>query len=163
VKTCGVFRKRHTNNVVEIQRDAVDVADALCEFLKRYFDSRNHEIDDGEVAEAVCYWKDMKMLPHVINLLSKRNIRASVRFTQLRDSSSDREELEHQLHFEVQRLKESPVCWRAAGDGVYPVVAELENVYYYTVALITPDGPMRHYENKRIVGGDDLGGVNMRL
>jgi hypothetical protein len=34
-------------------------------------DSRNHEIDEGDVAEEVCYWKDMKMLPHAINLLEE--------------------------------------------------------------------------------------------
>jgi hypothetical protein len=49
------------------------------------------------------------MLPHAINLLSKREIRASVRFTQLRESSTDRKELARQLHSEVLRLKESAV------------------------------------------------------
>ena len=42
-----------------------------------------YELDDGDVAEEVCYWKDMTLVPHLLNLLGKRGIRASVRFAQL--------------------------------------------------------------------------------
>lgn len=66
-----------------------------------------YELDDGDAAEEVCYWKDMTLVPHLINLLSKRHIRASIRFTQLRDGSADRKELARQLHGEVLRLRES--------------------------------------------------------
>jgi len=57
------------------------------------------------VSEEVCYWKDMTLVPHLVNLLSKRTIRASVRFTQLREGSTNRKELARQLHSEVLRLK----------------------------------------------------------
>jgi 1-acyl-sn-glycerol-3-phosphate acyltransferase len=67
----------------------------------------HYEIDDGDVREEVCYWKDMILVPHLINLLSKRTIYAEVRFTQLREASSDRKELAKQLHSEILRLKES--------------------------------------------------------
>lgn len=67
-----------------------------------------YQIDDGDVGEEVCYWKDMVLVPHLINLLSKRTIRASVRFTQLREGSTDRKELARQLHSEILRLKEAP-------------------------------------------------------
>ena len=60
------------------------------------------------MGEEVCYWKDMTLVPHLINLLSKRTIRAYVRFTQLRESSTDRKELAKQLHSEILRLKEAP-------------------------------------------------------
>lgn len=66
-----------------------------------------YELSDGDVSEEVCYWKDMTLLPHLINLLSKRAIRASVRFTELRRSSTNRKELARQLHSEVLRLKEA--------------------------------------------------------
>jgi len=66
-----------------------------------------YELDDGDVSEEVCYWKDMTLVPHLVNLLSKRTVRASVRFTQLREGSTDRKELARQLHSEVLRLKES--------------------------------------------------------
>jgi 1-acyl-sn-glycerol-3-phosphate acyltransferase len=67
-----------------------------------------YQLEDGDVGEEICYWKDMTLVPHLINLLSKRTIRASVRFTQLRESSTDRKELARQLHSEILRLKEAP-------------------------------------------------------
>ena len=66
-----------------------------------------YELDDGDVSEEVCYWKDMTLVPHLINLLAKRNIRATVRFTQLREGSTNRKELARLLHSEVLRLKEA--------------------------------------------------------
>ena len=68
-----------------------------------------YEIEDGDVGEEVCYWKDMTLVPHLINLFSKRTLHASVRFTQLRAGSTDRKELAKQLHSEILRLKEAPV------------------------------------------------------
>jgi lyso-ornithine lipid O-acyltransferase len=68
-----------------------------------------YQLEDGDVGEEICYWKDMTLVPHLINLLSKRTIRASVRFTQLREGSTDRKALARQLHSEILRLKEAPV------------------------------------------------------
>ena len=68
-----------------------------------------YEIEDGDVSEEVCYWKDTHtLLPHLVNLFSKRTVHATVRFTQLREGSTDRKELAKQLHSEILRLKESP-------------------------------------------------------
>jgi 1-acyl-sn-glycerol-3-phosphate acyltransferase len=67
-----------------------------------------YKIDDGDVGEEICYWKDMTLVPHLINLLSKKKIYASVRFTQIREGSPDRKELARQLHSEILRLKEAP-------------------------------------------------------
>jgi 1-acyl-sn-glycerol-3-phosphate acyltransferase len=67
-----------------------------------------YQIEDGDVSEEVCYWKDMTLLPHLINLFSKRTIHATVRFKQLREGSTDRKELAKQLHSEILRLKEAP-------------------------------------------------------
>jgi len=66
-----------------------------------------YEITDGVVSEEVCYWRDMTLMPHLINLLSKQAIRATVSFTELRYGSTNRKELARQLHSEVLRLKES--------------------------------------------------------
>ena len=67
----------------------------------RYFLAR------GSVADEVCYWRDMTLLPHLLNLLGKRGLAARLCFTELRQVSSDRKHLERQLHSEVVRLKES--------------------------------------------------------
>jgi 1-acyl-sn-glycerol-3-phosphate acyltransferase len=67
-----------------------------------------YELDGGDVAEEVCYWKDMTLVPHLVNLLSKRGLRAGVRFAQLRAGGANRKELARQLHDEVVRLKDCP-------------------------------------------------------
>jgi 1-acyl-sn-glycerol-3-phosphate acyltransferase len=65
-----------------------------------------YQIEDGDVSEEVCYWKDTHTLfPHLINLFSKRKISATVRFNQMREGSTDRKELAKQLHSEILRLK----------------------------------------------------------
>ena len=64
-----------------------------------------YELGDGDVSEEVCYWKDMTLVPHLINLCSKRAVQASVHFSQLREGSADRKQLARQLHAEVLRMK----------------------------------------------------------
>ncbi len=63
-----------------------------------------YELDDGDVTEEVCYWKDMTFLPHLLNLLGKRRIRATVRFVAVMEHAADRKALARQLHTEVLRL-----------------------------------------------------------
>lgn len=63
-----------------------------------------YELDDGDVGEEVCYWKDMTLVPHLVNLTSKRVVRATVRFAPVRDASHDRKKLAEQLRAVVTRL-----------------------------------------------------------
>ncbi len=65
----------------------------------------HYELDDGDAVDEVCYWRDMTLLPHLLNLLSKRGVRAAVRFAPVQNGSTDRKELARQLHSEVVRLK----------------------------------------------------------
>jgi 1-acyl-sn-glycerol-3-phosphate acyltransferase len=64
-----------------------------------------YKLSDGNVSEEVCYWKDMMLLPHLINLCSKDAIQASVHFSPLRGGHVDRKQLAIQLHAEVLRMK----------------------------------------------------------
>jgi 1-acyl-sn-glycerol-3-phosphate acyltransferase len=64
-----------------------------------------YRLQDGNVGEEVCYWKDMTFVPHLINLLSKRRIEVLVRFSELRQGAADRKALARQLHSEVLKLK----------------------------------------------------------
>ncbi len=64
-----------------------------------------YELGDGDASEEVCYWKDMTLLPHLINLFSKREVRASLCFRTLRETSSDRKQLARELHAEILRMK----------------------------------------------------------
>jgi len=68
-----------------------------------------YELADGDVAEEICYWKDMTFAPHLLNLLGQRAIRATVRFAPWHGDRADRKELARQLHAEVMRLRETPV------------------------------------------------------
>lgn len=62
---------------------------------------------DGRPAEGACYWGEMTLIPHLINLMSKRCINATVAFTKYRRPVGSRKELARHLHLEVQRLKDS--------------------------------------------------------
>ena len=64
-----------------------------------------YELGDGDVSEEVCYWKDMTLVPHLVNLCSKRTVQASVHFNHLREGNADRKQLALQLHAEVLRMK----------------------------------------------------------
>lgn len=64
-----------------------------------------YELGDGDVSEEVCYWKDMTLVPHLINLCSKRAVRASVQLNALREGGTDRKQLARRLHAEVLRMK----------------------------------------------------------
>lgn len=64
-----------------------------------------YELEDGNVGEEVCYWKDMTFAPHVVNLLSKKRIRAQLKFSGLSERSKERKGLARQLHAKVAALK----------------------------------------------------------
>jgi lyso-ornithine lipid O-acyltransferase len=66
-----------------------------------------YEIADGDVSEEVCYWKDMTLVPHLINLCSKRAVQASVHFHHLHEGNADRKQLARRLHAEVLRMKQA--------------------------------------------------------
>ncbi len=63
----------------------------------------------GDVGREVCYWGDMTLAPHLLNLLSLRRVRATARFLPIEGRAPDRKELARQLHAEVVRLKKSQV------------------------------------------------------
>jgi 1-acyl-sn-glycerol-3-phosphate acyltransferase len=68
-----------------------------------------YQLDDGDVTEEVCYWKDMTLVPHLINLCSKRAVQASVHFNHLHEGNADRKQLARQLHAEVLRMKHAVI------------------------------------------------------
>jgi 1-acyl-sn-glycerol-3-phosphate acyltransferase len=60
---------------------------------------------DGDVAEEVCYWKDMTLGPHLVNLLGKKSVGARLSFARVEDRATDRKELARQLHSRVLGMK----------------------------------------------------------
>jgi 1-acyl-sn-glycerol-3-phosphate acyltransferase len=67
----------------------------------------SYALDDGKAAEEVCYWGDMTLFPHLLNLLTKREIRVAVAFGEPHVHDADRKELARRLHAEVLALKNS--------------------------------------------------------
>ena len=64
-----------------------------------------YEVSDGDVAEDVCYWRDMTFFPHLVNLLSKRSVQAWVRFEPQPPMRLNRKELALKLQGDILRLK----------------------------------------------------------
>jgi 1-acyl-sn-glycerol-3-phosphate acyltransferase len=65
----------------------------------------DYEIQDGNVGQEVCYWGDMTLVPHLINLLSKRKIAARLNFSDLTGHASDRKELARQLRSRILSMR----------------------------------------------------------
>jgi 1-acyl-sn-glycerol-3-phosphate acyltransferase len=63
-----------------------------------------YELADGDVGEEVCYWKDMTLLPHLLNLMSKQSLRARIQFAPSPTVTDDRKELARRLHAEVAAM-----------------------------------------------------------
>ena len=68
----------------------------------------HYELDDGDARNDVCYWGDHSFFPHMLHLLGKRRVRASVRFGTFQGTTDDRKELAKQLREAVLQLKEKP-------------------------------------------------------
>jgi len=66
-----------------------------------------YSLHDGSVADEVCYWRDMTLLPHLLNLIGKRGLEARLSFAEPKQPSTDRKQLARRLHSEVVRLKEA--------------------------------------------------------
>lgn len=66
----------------------------------------HYTLSDGDVSEEVCYWKDMTLLPHLINLCSKRGVQACVQFHYEAARSTDRKQLALQLHAELTHMQQ---------------------------------------------------------
>ena len=67
----------------------------------------SYSLTEGDPAADVCYWGDHVFFPHLLNLLSKPTVQASVRFSLVKNPAADRKELAAQLHGEVRALQNS--------------------------------------------------------
>jgi 1-acyl-sn-glycerol-3-phosphate acyltransferase len=65
----------------------------------------HYELDDGDASTEVCYWGDHTFLPHAVNMLGKKSIRATLRFAKFQRTTDDRKELARQLYAAVEGLK----------------------------------------------------------
>ncbi|MBI3414443.1 MAG: 1-acyl-sn-glycerol-3-phosphate acyltransferase [Verrucomicrobia bacterium] len=76
----------------------------------------SYVIEDGSVEEEVCYWGDMTFGPHLLNLFSKKRIRAFVAYGEaLAPVGVGRKELAGELHRRVCALASEHGCPSASG------------------------------------------------
>jgi 1-acyl-sn-glycerol-3-phosphate acyltransferase len=64
-----------------------------------------YALDHGSVADEVCYWRDMTLLPHLLNLFFKREIRSSCSFSPPKVRCGNRKQIAHELREEVVSMQ----------------------------------------------------------
>jgi len=67
--------------------------------------SIEYALDDGSVADEVCYWRDMTLVPHLLNILFKREIRANYSFSLAKVRSGNRKEIARELRDEIVSIR----------------------------------------------------------
>ena len=65
----------------------------------------SYALDHGSVADEVCYWRDMTLVPHLLNLFFKREIWSSCSFSPSTFRSGDRKQLADKLRDEILSMR----------------------------------------------------------
>jgi len=65
----------------------------------------HYELPNGDARNEVCYWGEHSFLPHLVNLLGKKSVHATLRFGKFQRTTDDRKELAQQLRAAVLDLK----------------------------------------------------------
>jgi 1-acyl-sn-glycerol-3-phosphate acyltransferase len=68
-----------------------------------------YTVPDGNPGADACYWGEMSLFPHLINLLSKHSVTATVKFSRDSFRFTDRKQAAQQMHQEVERLTHAGV------------------------------------------------------
>jgi 1-acyl-sn-glycerol-3-phosphate acyltransferase len=64
-----------------------------------------YSLDHGSVADEVCYWRDMTLVPHLLNLFFKREIRSKCSFSHPKVRAGNRKEIARALRDEVVSMR----------------------------------------------------------
>jgi 1-acyl-sn-glycerol-3-phosphate acyltransferase len=64
-----------------------------------------YALDDGSVGDEVCYWRDMTLVPHLLNLFFKREIRSSCSFSRPKIRIGDRKNIARELRDEIMSMR----------------------------------------------------------
>lgn len=65
----------------------------------------SYMIEDGTVGRDIAYWGDMTFFPHLLRLLSRKGVKAEVRFSASARTFADRKVAATELRDEVLRLR----------------------------------------------------------
>src|SRR5213079_940606 len=64
-----------------------------------------YALDQGSVANEVCYWRDMTLVPHLLNLFFKREICSKCSFSYPKIRTGDRKQIARELHDEIVSIR----------------------------------------------------------
>jgi hypothetical protein len=64
-----------------------------------------YALDDGSVSDEICYWRDMTLLPHLLNLFCKREIRSKCSFSLPKIRAGNRKEIACELRDEIVSMR----------------------------------------------------------
>jgi 1-acyl-sn-glycerol-3-phosphate acyltransferase len=64
-----------------------------------------YALDEGSVADEVCYWRDMTLVSHLLNLFFKREIRSNCSFSVPKIRAGDRKEIARELREEIISMR----------------------------------------------------------
>ncbi len=65
----------------------------------------HYELPDGDAKQEVCYWGDHTFFTHLLNLLGRKSIRATLHFGKFQRTTDNRKELAEQLRAAILELK----------------------------------------------------------
>ena len=65
----------------------------------------HYELPDGNAKQEVCYWGNHTFFPHLIHLLGKKSVHATLRFGKFQRATDDRKELAKQLREAILELQ----------------------------------------------------------
>lgn len=78
-------------------------------------------LEEGSVANEICYWREMTLLPHLLNVWRKKLIYSYLRCGVTRSRQGGRKELAWELHAEVAALYAARPTVGMAGRAGVPV------------------------------------------
>ncbi len=78
---------------------------ALTKNVEIHVAAIHYSLADGDARNEVCWWGNAPFFPHLLNLLGKKSVKATVRFEKFQINTNDRKELAEQLREAVLKLK----------------------------------------------------------
>ena len=69
----------------------------------------DYSLRDGDAAREACYWGDMTLLPHLLNLLTKKEVQARLSFSSDHLTFNDRKEAARVMQGRVEHLRAAAV------------------------------------------------------
>ena len=65
----------------------------------------DYSLPQGSVADEICYWRDMTLVPHLLNLFTKANIESTLSLARFEPRDADRKQLALELRREIICLR----------------------------------------------------------